>query len=1006
MRLDRLFVLIPRPLHRLRAPVRALPILALFLLAPSSILAQAVIQGTVTDNNGAVIVGAQVQVEGTNLGAITDDEGRYRISGASAGPATLRAVYLGFRDATETTSLAAGENVVDFRLTTGAIQLDEIVVTGVAGNVQRRAVGNAISDIDASEVLEKAPVTNVAELLSGRAAGVVVLPGSGTAGTGASIRLRGLSSITQENEPLLYVDGVRIDNDPNLETTNGFTAGGQSPSRLNDIVPENIESIEIIKGPAAATLYGTEAAAGVIQIITKKGRAGETRWNVKASLGRTDLNNVDFPDNFGDVNPDSLPSCVPITVGDADLSEENCGLRVVETLENGRLLIAQNPLDLLVDETLYQDYIASVSGGSDEFTFYAAGNFTLEDGVLPSNLAEKYGGRANFQWSPSAVFDLAVSTGYTNNDLRLPNNDNNIFGFAGNAYLARPDRIRRSSAGNFAFGEPFTPIEDVGEIDNRFTNDRFTGSATANFNPLEWFRNKATFGIDLNAEENTQFIAFGAVANLSPEGEKTNDRQTVYNVTFDYNGTATWDITPALASNTSVGTQVTNENIDTVTAFGEKFPAPGVSTVSAAGTTQGFEARIEDTTVGVYVQEQLGWQNRLFLTGAVRFDDNSAFGSDFDFETYPKASASYVISEEPWFTVPFVDELKLRAAYGFAGRQPQAFDFQRTFAPVSIRGGVPTITPDVVGNPVLGPERSGEVEVGFDAGVWDDRIAVEVTYYDKKVEDALVGRPNIPSQGFPGSQLFNLGELESKGWELGINGLLIDTEVVDYEFNLTAATNDNEVIELGEGVEGFATPGSFTQRIEEGFPLDAFFSKLIVDREEDGTPIFSEEDEFIGRATPDFFGAFGSTVTLWNNLQLYALLDWKSGFKIYNGTEEFRWRFRSVRERHDPALQESQEFKDIFAFLVEGEETPFIEDGDFVKLREVSATYTLPDVWVAPLGAQRASITVAGRNLASWTDYSGVDPEVDAFGQGSLERADFLTVPQSRRIVATLNLTL
>jgi TonB-linked SusC/RagA family outer membrane protein len=998
MTFERLFALIPHRLEIPRGLLRPFFLLTLLVLAPASILAQSTVQGTVTEVDGDPLVGAQVQVVGTNLGSVTDSEGRYQITGAAAGPATLLAAYLGYRDAIQSATLAAGMNVVNFLLSSSPIELDAIFITGVAGNTQKRALGNAISDINADEIVDKATVTNLSELISGRAAGAVVLPSSGTAGSGSSIRLRGLSSITQENEPLLYIDGVRIDNDPNLETTSGFTLGGATPSRLNDIVPENIESIEIIKGPAASTLYGTEAAAGVIQIITKKGRAGETRWNVKASLGRTDLNNVDFPANFAVV--EELPECVAVTVGDADLSESNCGLRTVETLDDGTLLIAQNPLDLVVDEVLYQDYVVSVSGGRDEFTFYAAGNFTEEDGVLPSNLAEKFGGRANFQWSPSEVFDVAVSSGYTNNDNRLPNNDNNIFGF-GNALLSSPAQIRPG----VAFGEPFTTLEDVGEIDNRFTNDRFTGSVTANFNPLPWFQNKAIFGIDLNAEENTQFIPFGAVLNLSPQGEKTNVRQTVFNVTFDYNGTVTWDLTPTLTSNTSAGSQVTNENIDTVTAFGRDFPAPGVSTVSAAGTTLGFEDRIEDTTVGVYVQEQLAWQNRLFLTGAVRFDDNSAFGSDFDFETYPKVSASYVISEEPWFTIPFVDELKLRAAYGFAGRQPQAFDFQRTFAPVSIRGGVPTVTPDEVGNPILGPERSSEIEVGFDAGVWDDRVGIELTYYDKTVKDALVDRPNIPSQGFPGSQLFNLGELESKGWELGVNGLLVDTEIVDYEFSLTAATNDNEVIELGEGVLGFPTPGSFTQRIEEGFPLDAFFAKVIVGREEDGTPIFSDEDEFIGPATPDFFGSFGSTVTLWNNLQLYALLDWKSGFKLYNGTEEFRWRFGNNRESNDPALQESQEFDDIIAFLIAGEETPFIQDGDFVKLREVSATYTLPDTWVAPLGAQRASISVAGRNLATWTDYPGVDPEVDSFGQGSLEKADFLAIPQSRRLVTTLNLT-
>ena len=210
-----------------------------------------------------------------------------------------------------------------------------------------------------------------------------------------------------------------------------------------------------------------------------------------------------------------------------------------------------------------------MSGGQDVFTFYASGNFLTEDGPMPANWAEKVGGRANFQWTPSNVFDLAISSGYVNNEIRLPNNDNNIFGFWGNLTLATPAGIRQTSAGNFAFGEPFTSAEDVREIDSRFTNDRFTGSATANFNPLPWLKARGIFGIDVNAEENFQFIPFGAVANLNPEGEKTVVRNTTVNITLDQNTTAIWDLTEALQSSTSFGTQVTNENVDEVVAFGD-----------------------------------------------------------------------------------------------------------------------------------------------------------------------------------------------------------------------------------------------------------------------------------------------------------------------------------------------------------------------------------------------------------------------------------------------------
>ncbi len=989
------FALSPPPLKRARRRLAVVLPLA-FLLVPSIGFAQATIQGTVTDQGGEPLVGAQVQVVGTDQGAVTGPDGRYQITGVATGPAELQAVYLGYRTERRSPQLVTGTNTVDFALGSSPIELDAIVVTGTAGAVQKRAIGNAITEINADEVIEKAPVSSLSELITGRSAGTVVLPSSGTVGTGTSLRLRGLSSITQSNEPLLYVDGIRIDNNDEATSADGFTVGGQGPSRINDINIEDIESIEIIKGPAAATLYGTEAAPGVVQIITKKGRSGETRWNVRGSWGTVDLEIAEFEENFGVVDPNDLPK------GVSSLDELQ-GVHLVEELDDGTWLIAQDPFDEVIEIGAYQEYDLSVSGGRDDFTFYASGNFNTEGGVMPANFAEKIGGRANFQWTPSNVFDLSVSSGYVNNEIRLPNNDNNIFGFWGNLTLATPAAIRETSAGNFAFGEPFTSVEDVRKIDSRFTNDRFTGSVTANFDPLPWLRNRAIFGIDINAEENFQFIPFGAVANLNPEGEKTNVRNTAVNITFDYNGTVSWDLTPSLQSNTSLGTQVTNENRDEVVAFGQDFPAPGVSTVSATGNTQGFETRVEDATVGLYVQEQVAWQNRLFLTGAVRFDDNSAFGSDFDFETYPKVSASWVISEEPFFNVSGLDMLRFRAAYGFAGQQPAAFASERQFAPVAIRGGVPTITPDQLGNPELGPERSREVEVGFDAGLWDDRIGVELTYYNKVTEDALVARTIPPSSGFPTNQLTNIGELKNNGWELSVDGLLVDTSFLDYNFNVNLATNDNEVVSLG-GVAPFPTPNSFNQRVEEGFPLDGIWGRVEVGRDEDGDPILSDEKQFLGRSTPDFTMSFGNTFTLWDNLQIYGLFDMRRGFIVDNNNTGFELAFGSNRAVNDPNFDQRL-LEDLFFFFDQDEPTPFVDGGDFIKLRELSVNYTLPESWAAAMRAQRASITVSGRNMYTWTDYNGIDPEVNGFGQGDIERTDFLSVPQARRFITTLNLT-
>jgi len=573
----RVFVLRPAPIRFSRIfPALLLPTLLLAL--PTILLAQSTVRGTVSEADGDPIVGGQVSISGTDMGAVTDVNGEYQIGGVPTGRQEFRVPFLGFRDEHRAVTINAGTNVINFVMYSAPIEQEAIIVTGTAGAVSRRSIGNAVTKIDTAEVLEKAPITNMADLLTARSPGAFVTTAAGTPGAGSSIRLRGIASITQSNEPLIYVDGVRIDNDAGAALT--FTVGGQSPSRINDIDPEDVESIEIIKGPAAATLYGTEAAAGVIQIITKKGRSGDTRWNLRATLGRTDLDNIDFQDNFGTVaTMDAVPVCRAAKIGDVEITESNCGLRVVRPLSNGRVLIAQNPLETIARDGSIQDYNFSVSGGREDFTFYASGNIQAEGGILPANWTEKYGGRANFQWNQSEKFDLAISTGYTNNQIRLPNSDNNIFGYFGNGLLANPANIRATGAGVFAFGEPFTPLERVARLDSRFTNDRFTGSVTANFTPFSWLQNRATFGLDLNAEESLQFAPHGALANLNALGQKSADRQTVFNVSFDYNGTVTWDATEDVRLNTSVGTQVYNENTDTVTAFGRDFPGPGVSTV-------------------------------------------------------------------------------------------------------------------------------------------------------------------------------------------------------------------------------------------------------------------------------------------------------------------------------------------------------------------------------------------------------------------------------------------
>ncbi|MGH7458573.1 MAG: SusC/RagA family TonB-linked outer membrane protein, partial [Longimicrobiaceae bacterium] len=888
-----------------------------------------------------------------------------------------------------------------------AIELDEVVVTGTAGAVERRSIGNAVSTIDAAAVMDIAPIPTTASLLNGRVPGVILQAGSGMIGSGPRIRIRGASSFSLSDQPLIYVDGIRVNN----EISSGLTVQGFGSgvvSRLNDINPNDIESIEVIKGPAAATLYGTEASNGVIQIITKKGiPSEEPRFDFTMRQGATWFANA----------AERIPVTYWRNPGTGEVLSQNI---VQQEIDRGTPIFSTGHL---------QGYSLNVSGGSGVFRYYVGIDYNDDEGVEPTNYQQRFSGRTNLSVTASDKLDLTASVGLTDSNTGL------VFeAGAGGIWFStvfNTPALRETPRRGFLFNPPetiwpvFSPRQNI---------DRFTGSLQVNHRPFEWFSQRLSVGTDLTHEQDEsiveritdpflqQFYGAGTIA-----GSKFIRTRDVQYGTFDYSGTFQFPLRPDLQSSTAVGAQYYRRFVQAVSASGNNFPAPDLRTVDALAQTFGGDLFFENSTVGVFAQQQFSWKNRLFLTAALRADDNSAFGENFDLVYYPKVSGSWVISEEPFWNLGLVNTLRLRAAYGQSGQQPTTFAALQTFQPVTAGDGGSVVTPQFLGNPDLAPERGEEIELGFETSLLNERVGVEFTWYNQKTTDAILLRDVAPSLGFPGAQFVNLGSLRNNGFEVAVTGLAVDTRRAAWDLTLNLSSNESEVLDLGG--EEFITIGS--QRHQVGFPVAAWFREKVVSADldangrainlmcdggraetEGGPPVLlggpavpcdQAPRLFLGRSSPKWEGALSSTLTLFDRVRLYGLIDFKRGHKYWDNNLRARCQILLTclenihPERFDPALIAEMQSSARFVSFV-------INDAGFAKLREVSLAYALPDEWVQPFGASRASISVAGRNLHTWTDWTGVDPE-SFFTSNLHTRLEQNTTPQLRQFLATINVS-
>jgi hypothetical protein len=540
-------------------------------------------------------------------------------------------------------------------------------------------------------------------------------------------------------------------------------------------------------------------------------------------------------------------------------------------------------------------------------------------------------------------------------------------------------------------------------------------------------------GVDYTGDDSRsleRFVPSELAVTLAPSTAAGRIGQTLrraIGITADYSATASSTITGALSQSASIGVQAFRLEQDTSFLGGTGFPGPGIETVSgAAQQLTATQAHLLNTTVGVFAQEKLNWRDRLFLTGAVRVDNNSAFGEDFDWITYPKVDVSWVVSEEPfWRWRSAINTLRLRAAYGESGRQPATFIALQTFTPTQGPGGSNAVTPGSIGNPDLRPERGKEIEVGFEAGFLD-RFSVDFTYYSKRTTDLIINQAVAPSSGFSGTRPMNLGRVDNDGMELSATAQLLRRTDVQWELFGSVATNGEVIKDLGGVPSVISSVGQFNR---VGYPISGIYSKRVVSADRDPVtqratnvlcdggpgqpPVACAQAPFlfIGTPTPKVSGAVSNTVTLYNRLRLYAQFDFKRGHLVSNNNESLR-----CTGALGAGLCEANHYPERFSpvYLAEtvgnaaalGILHQYFQSGSFVKLREVSAAYTVPARWV--WGASGATISVAARELHTWTDYRGLDPEVNsaanAAGAAGAATQDQAVTPPLTRLIATISL--
>ncbi len=947
------------------------------------------VQGTVVDENGEPLVGAVVREKNaTTVGGVTDIDGSYQLtSNTNAQSIELVATYIGYLTSTKTVDQSSA--TVDFELKPDLLSLDEVVVTGTTTEVNKKNLGNAISTVNSKE-LQESGALSIDKALSGKISGALVNQNSGNPAGGVSITLRGNSTVYGSSDPLYIVDGVIIDN----SSTELIDLGGYAQNRLVDLNPQDIERIEVIKGAAAAALYGSRASNGVVQIFTKRGKEGKVNINF-STVAKIHSLRKEIEENLEPFQFEAP--------GDAS----NTNLIPAERFKMQ---------DYIFDSGFGTDNYLSLSGGSEKTKYYFSGTANFNEGIVKNSDFTRYTSRLNLDQEISDRINASFGFGYTNSKSNeIPNGGISEFYGALTGYNFNNTNYNPSADedGNYTSPAGFVPnpVEVINTFEFGQLVNRFNGNFKANYNPFDGFSINLIAGLDTYTQSANGYIPVGSTVKSTGwarTGSVTNtlanaDLNLLYKTSINSNVFSTTLLGGTLQRNTSESLVVTSDNL-----------SPVINTTSAGTIIFQDEYSSERNIQGAFLQQSFDINDQIFLTGAIRLDEASSFGANDRLQFYPKFSGAYLLSELPSLAAnPKINLIKLRASYGQSGNLTALSAYERfsTYSPSPFNGVTGLIPSTRQGNPDIKPERQKELELGADMGFFDNRLGLEFSYYNVHVSDLLLLRTLAPSTSFQ-TRLENVGEMTNRGFEFLLKAVPVQRESVTWISSMNFGSNRNEV----DGIEGdkIALPKSFGVSIaQNGYPLgvlDGFIyardSNGEISLDANGLPSRAIDPntgavirQVIGDPNPDFQLAWINEVNF-KDFTFRAQLDAVQGFDVFNFTDRV-----NSRSTFGGGWRDAQEIR---GELVRGYNNAayniwerYIEDGSFIKLREFTFGYQLkPDAGYI----KAINFNVSGRNLFSIDDYSGWDPEVSTAGQTNGVRGfDFNEVPIPRTISFGIN---
>jgi TonB-linked SusC/RagA family outer membrane protein len=964
------------------------------LVGPSALLAQGrVLRGTVVDSStGAPIAAANISVRGTTIGASTGTDGRFVIANVPEGEAPIMVRRIGYR--ARELRVAAGQTEIRVAMASDPLQLDVVVVSGQATAIERRNVPNAVAMVSGEEV-GRVSSQSVEHALQGKVPGAVIQTNSGAPGGGVQVRMRGVTSINASSEPLYVVDGVIVANVAIPSNQNAVTnaAGGSNPAltqdaqvnRVADINPNDIENVEILKGAAASAIYGSRASNGVVLITTKRGRSGRPELTLTQRLGRYQLSN-----KLGARRFDSLADAQAAWgAAAANYFQPGVSYDHEEQLAGNRPLSTETLLDL--------------SGGGDRTRYYLSGAWKDDAGIIDNTGFERQSLRANLQQQFGSRVTLDANTNVirTLAGRGLTNNDNTTVSF----YMALPFtpsfvNLRPQANGQFP-ANPFAasnPLQTASLMKNNELVWRYIGAGRltvdAFSSPTQNVRFTATGGADYFAQKND--LLFPPELQFEDDdgqpGTSLLSNSDNLNLNVGVNGVHTW--TPELwgmRATTSVGLNFATRDLN-VSRVVSRNLVGGLEIINAGTSVQvrEFRQRVEDFSM--FAQEEvLLLGERLLLTAGVLADRSSVNSDDDQLYVYPKVAASYRLPG----LMGWLDELKLRAAYGETGNQPL---YGQKFTPLTATNNISGLPGLVVEGTVasnsLRPERQREIEGGFDASFAGNRGTLEFSLFQKNVSDLLLQRTLAASSGFA-TEIFNGGRLRTSGVEVGLGVVPIQTRDFQWVFRSTYFSNRSKIVDLPVPTfraGGFGTAlGAF--QIEEGASPTQIVGN---DSLPDGSTVVRK----IADANPNFVMSFSTDLT-WRRLRFSGLLDWQQGSAIINLTKFLYDLGQNTADYATPVtvgnLNTTAGANRLRLFPKQT--SMYVEDASFVKLRELTLSYDLPERMIGRLWSQgrSAQLSLSGRNLMTWTDYTGLDPEVSNFGNQNIARnIDVAPFPPSR----------